>query len=158
MRRAKGVRTIRPIEDAIGHVRIHLNGVLSAQRDRLESDGSFQKDLLRIRSLRVEHTYALLAAESIEDLPAEASYETDRDDNNIEDLYRVAIRKLPEGVAQPGSTTEVVHESGSEHANTLLTWENTASDSRFSSRQKGTRAMRVASRGCLSVWMKNDCH
>jgi len=88
------------VEDAIGHVRIHLNGVLSAQRDRLESDGSFQKDLLRIRSLRVERSYALLAAESIEDLPAEASYETERDDNNIEDLYRVAIRKLPEGVAQ----------------------------------------------------------
>ena len=28
--------------------------------------------------------------------------------------------------AQPGSTTEVVHGRGSEHANTLLTWENTA--------------------------------
>jgi beta-galactosidase len=27
---------------------------------------------------------------------------------------------------EPGSTTEVVHGSGSEHANTLLTWENTA--------------------------------
>src|ERR1035437_1143743 len=26
---------------------------------------------------------------------------------------------------EPGSTTEVVHGSGSEHANTLLTWENT---------------------------------
>src|SRR5665647_3915640 len=44
----------------------------------------------------------------------------------------------------PGSTTEIVHKCGSEHANTLLTWENTASDSRFSSRQKGTRAMRVS--------------
>src|ERR1035437_8406196 len=47
-------------------------------------------------------------------------------------------------VPEPGSTTEVVHESGSEHANVLLTWENTASDSRFSSRQTGTRAMRVS--------------
>jgi hypothetical protein len=27
---------------------------------------------------------------------------------------------------QPGSTTELGHDCGSEHANTLLTWENTA--------------------------------
>src|ERR1035437_4385930 len=46
--------------------------------------------------------------------------------------------------SQPGSTTEVVHGSGSEHANVLLTWENTASDSRFSSRQKDIHAMRVS--------------
>jgi type III restriction enzyme len=56
--------------------------------------------LRRIRSLRVERSYALLAAESVDDLPVEASYDMARDDNNIEDLYRVAVRKLPEGVAQ----------------------------------------------------------
>ena len=33
------------------------------------------------------------------DLPTEAAYEVERDDNNIEDLFRVAMRKLPEGVA-----------------------------------------------------------
>src|SRR5665811_1387013 len=47
-------------------------------------------------------------------------------------------------VIQPGSTTEIVHGSGSEHANVLLTWENTAIDSRFSSRQKDIHAMRVS--------------
>src|SRR5664280_2322008 len=47
-------------------------------------------------------------------------------------------------VTEPGSTTEVVHGSGSEHANVLLTWENTAIDSRFSSRQKDIHAMRVS--------------
>ena len=88
------------VEDAIGHVRIHLNSVLEAQRKVLESDGTFAKDLQRIQSLRVERTYALLAAESLDDLPTEALYEMDRDDNNVEDLYRVAMRKLPEGVAQ----------------------------------------------------------
>lgn len=87
------------IEDAIAQVRIHLNGVLTAQRKRLESDGSFQADFARVRSLKIERSYALLAAESINDLPAEVSYEMDRDDNNIEDLYKVAKRKLPEGVA-----------------------------------------------------------
>lgn len=88
------------VEDAIAHVRIHLNSVLNAQRERLESDGSFAKNLQRIQSLRVERSYALLAAESFDDLPDEALYEMERDDNNVEDLYRVAMRKLPEGVAQ----------------------------------------------------------
>jgi type III restriction enzyme len=87
------------VEDAIAQVRIHLNGVLVAQRARLESDGRFQKDLKRIQSLKVERSYALLAAESMDDL-ADVDYETVRDDNNVEDLFRVAIRKLPEGVAK----------------------------------------------------------
>lgn len=88
------------VEEAQAQVRLHLNGVLIAQRARLETDGSFAKDLQRIRSLKVERSYALLAAETLDDLPTEVLYEMDRDDNNIEDLYRVAIRKLPEGVAQ----------------------------------------------------------
>jgi type III restriction enzyme len=87
------------VEDAIAHTRIVLNGVLHAQRKRLETDGTFQAELTRVRSLKIERSYALLAAESMADLPAELSYEMDRDDNNIEDLYRVAMRKLPEGVA-----------------------------------------------------------
>ncbi|MCY7290250.1 MAG: DEAD/DEAH box helicase family protein [Cryobacterium sp.] len=88
------------VENATAHVRNSLNSVLAAQRTILESDGTFQKDLARIRSLKVERTYALLAAETLDDLPMEISYEMDRDDNNIEDLYKVAMRKLPEGVAQ----------------------------------------------------------
>jgi type III restriction enzyme len=87
------------VEDAIAQIRIHLNGVLHAQRKRLESDGTFQAELARVRSLKIERSYALLAAESMKDLPLEVSYEMKRDDNNIEDLYRVAMRKLPEGVA-----------------------------------------------------------
>lgn len=87
------------VEDATAHFRIHLNGVLAAHRKRLESDGTFQAALLRVRSLKVERSYALLAAESLDDLPTETSYEMDRDDNNIQDLYKVAKRKLPEGVA-----------------------------------------------------------
>lgn len=88
------------VEDAIAQVRIHLTSVLDSQRQRLELDGSFGKTLARVRSLRVERTYALLAAESIEDLPAQISYEMALDDNNVNDLYRIARRKLPEGIAQ----------------------------------------------------------
>ena len=73
--------------------------MLATQRAKLETDGTFAKDLQRIRSLKVERSYALLAAESIDDLPSEVLYDMDRHDNNIEDLYRVAKRKLPEGVA-----------------------------------------------------------
>ena len=58
-------------------------------------------------------------------------------------LFDIRMQSQPAPV-QPGSTTEVVHGSGSEHANVLLTWENTASDSRFSSRQKDIHAMRVS--------------
>jgi hypothetical protein len=89
------------VEDALSQVRIHLNGVLATQHERLSSDGSFELDLRRIRSLRVVRTYALLSIESLDDLPTEDedAYEVSRDDNNIEDLYRVAMRKLPEGVA-----------------------------------------------------------
>ncbi|MDO3394910.1 DEAD/DEAH box helicase family protein [Nocardioides sp. SOB44] len=87
------------VEGAIAQVKAQLTAVLQAQRERLESDGTFQRDLERVRHLRIERSYALLAAETLEDLPGEASYEVDRDDNNIEDLYRVAKRKLPEGVA-----------------------------------------------------------
>jgi len=88
------------VEDALAQVRIHLTGVLDAQRQRLQADGSFQRTLRQIRSLKIERSYALLAAESIEDLPAETSYEMELDDNNVDDLYRVARRKLPEGIAQ----------------------------------------------------------
>jgi type III restriction enzyme len=88
------------IENAIAQVRIHLNGVLDAQRARLESAGSFRNDLRRIQSLKVERSYALLAVESMDDLADAVDYETARDDNNVEDLFRVALRKLPEGVAK----------------------------------------------------------
>lgn len=87
------------VEDALAHIHIHLNAVLVAQRQLLETDGTFAKDLQRIRSLKVERSYALLAAETLDDLPSEVLYDMERDDNNIEDLYRVAKRKLPEGVA-----------------------------------------------------------
>lgn len=87
------------VEDALAHIHIHLNAVLVAQRQLLEADGTFAKDLQRIRSLKVERSYALLAAETLDDLPTEFLYDMERDDNNIEDLYRVATRKLPEGVA-----------------------------------------------------------
>jgi type III restriction enzyme len=65
----------------------------------MEADGSFQKALTRIRSLRVERSYVLLSVDSMDDLPTEVSYEVDRDDNNIEDLFKTTKRKLPEGVA-----------------------------------------------------------
>ena len=87
------------VEDALAQVRIQLVGVLKTQRARLESDGTFQKELARVRSLRIERSYALLAAETMDDLPETGSYDIARDDNNIEDLFRVAKRKLPEGVA-----------------------------------------------------------
>lgn len=88
------------VEDALSQIRIHLNGVLKTQRQRLERDGSFAKALTRVRSLKIERSYALLAADSLDDLPDEVLYEIDRDDNKIEDLFKVAKRKLPEGVAQ----------------------------------------------------------
>ncbi len=88
------------VENAVDQVRDYLAGVLDAQRRRLESDGSFALTLKRIRSLKMERSYALLAAESLDDLPETAEYEMDLDDNNVDDLYRVAKRKLPEGVAQ----------------------------------------------------------
>lgn len=87
------------IEDAVAQVRIKLNGVLATERRRMEKDKSFQKALQRVRSVRVERSYVLLSVETIDDLPVEDSYEMDRDDNNIEDLFRAAKRKLPEGVA-----------------------------------------------------------
>lgn len=90
----------RVVENAILQVQTHLLGVLAAQRQRLESDGTFQRTLRRIRSLKIERSYALLAAESVDDLPEDSSYEMVLDDNNVDDLYRVAKRKLPEGIAQ----------------------------------------------------------
>ncbi|MBE7192971.1 MAG: DEAD/DEAH box helicase family protein [Gordonia polyisoprenivorans] len=88
------------VEDALAQVRVHLTGVLDAQRQLLELDGSFDATIRQIRSLRIERSYALLAADSIEDLPGAASYEMELDDNNVDDLYRIARRKLPEGIAQ----------------------------------------------------------
>jgi len=88
------------VEDALAQVRKHLVNVLDGRRQQLEHDGAFDRALSRVRSLRVERSYALLAAESIEALPSEASYEMDLDDNNVDDLYKLARRKLPEGIAQ----------------------------------------------------------
>lgn len=101
------------VEDALAQVRIHLNGVLKTQRLRLESDGTFQKELTRVRSLKIERSYALLATEKMDDLPEGASYDIARDDNNVEDLYRVAKRKLPEGVAT-NYWNDVINEQGSD--------------------------------------------
>lgn len=47
----------------------------------------------------------------MDDLPEEVLYEMERDDNNIEDLYRVAKRKLPEGVATH-YWNEVINDQG----------------------------------------------
>lgn len=88
------------VEDAINHARLHLVGTLASYRQRLEADGTFARSLRQIKSLRVERSFALLAAESLDDLPTiEESYEMPLDGNNVEDLFRVAKRKLPEGIA-----------------------------------------------------------
>ncbi|MDN4175579.1 DEAD/DEAH box helicase family protein [Nocardioides sp. SOB77] len=87
------------VEDAVSQARIHMNGVLRAQRQRLEADGSFQSGMARLRQLKIERSYVLLAADSLDDLPESTDYEVSRDDNNVDDLFRVAKRKLPEGVA-----------------------------------------------------------
>lgn len=88
------------VEDAINHVRLHIVGTLAAHRTRLEADGSFSRSLRQIKSLRVERSIALLAAETLDDLPEFGdSYEMLLDGNNVEDLFRVAKRKLPEGIA-----------------------------------------------------------
>lgn len=87
------------IEDAIKQARVHLMGILDAQRERLESDGTFQKTLRQIQSLKIERSYALLAVEDVSDLPDVDSYEMFLDAHNVDDLFRVAKRKLPEGLA-----------------------------------------------------------
>ncbi|GAA1434328.1 hypothetical protein GCM10009641_27320 [Mycobacterium cookii] len=87
------------VEDALTQARIHPLGVLKTRRQAMEADGSFKAALDKIRALRIERSYLLLAADSMDDLPAEVQYDLDRDDNNIEDLFRVAKRKLPEGLA-----------------------------------------------------------
>ncbi|GAA3104744.1 hypothetical protein GCM10010464_79920 [Pseudonocardia yunnanensis] len=53
----------------------------------------------RDRSSKIERSYALLAIDSIDGLPAEVEYEMERADNNIQDLSKVAERMLPEAVA-----------------------------------------------------------
>ena len=102
------------VEDAIAQIRIILNAVLDGQRKKLENDGTFQADLSRVRAMKIERSYALLAAESMDDLPADVFYEVERDDNNIEDLYRVALRKLPEGVAA-NYWNQVIDEQGTDN-------------------------------------------
>jgi type III restriction enzyme len=88
------------VEDAQAQVRIQLNGVLAAHRERLELDGTFQGALEKVRNLKVERSIVLVAVESLGDLPASVSYQMARDDNNVDDLFRVAMRKFPEGLAQ----------------------------------------------------------
>jgi type III restriction enzyme len=87
------------VEDAAAQAKIVLNGALKAERARLENDGSFQQALSRVRSLKIDRSYVLLSAETLADLPEDDEQVMERDDNNIADLYRVAKRKLPEGVA-----------------------------------------------------------
>lgn len=88
------------VEDAINHARMHLVGTLAAYRERLEADGTFARNLRQIKSLRVERSVALLAADSLKDLPPfDEVYEMPLDNNNVEDMFRVAKRKLPEGIA-----------------------------------------------------------
>lgn len=101
------------VEDATSKARIVLIAVLDGQRKKLESDGTFQADLSRVRAMKIERSYALLAAESLDDLPTEVAYDVERDDNNIEDLFRVAKRKLPEGIAT-NYWSKVIGEQGAD--------------------------------------------
>lgn len=101
------------VEDAVAQARITLNGTLKSERARLENDGSFQLALARVRSLKIDRSYVLLAAESLDDLPEDDELVMERDDNNIEDLYRVAKRKLPEGVAS-NYWNDVIEDQGDE--------------------------------------------
>lgn len=87
-------------EDAINDALSRLLGTLDTARDGLEADGSFEKTLRQVKSLRIERSHALLGVESLTDLPDEATYDMILDENNVEDLFKVARRKLPEGVAQ----------------------------------------------------------
>lgn len=88
------------IENALERAMVLLMGVLDTQRTILENDGTLQAAVKQIRSLRVERSYALLAALSLNDLPESVSYEMELDDNNVDDLFRVSHRRLPEGLAK----------------------------------------------------------
>jgi type III restriction enzyme len=99
------------VEDATAQAKIILNGALRGERARLENDGSFQQALARVRSLKIDRSYVLLSAETLADLPEDDEQVMERDDNNIDDLYRVAKRKLPEGVAV-NYWNEVIDEQG----------------------------------------------
>jgi type III restriction enzyme len=103
------------VEDAVEQTRIQLNGVLRTEREKMEADGTFQKALERVRSVKVERSYVLLSVESMDDLPEEASYDVQRDDNNVEDLFKTAKRKLPEGVATNYWNELIEHQSADEY-------------------------------------------
>ena len=53
------------VEDAVAQARITPNGTLKAERSRLDNDGFFQKELLRVRSLKIERSYVWLSAETL---------------------------------------------------------------------------------------------
>lgn len=138
------------VEDAISQVRVHLNGVLKAQRERLEGDGTFQRDLARVRALRIQRSYALLAAESLDDLPEEVAYDLDRDDNNIEDLYKVAQRRLPEGVAK-NYWNQVIDEQGDDDFDPT---EAKAIVAVLALHQEVVEAVESASEQLVRTWMR----
>ena len=76
-------RTHRPDTRSI------LNGVLQAQRRRAGDRWNIRRRFgARSQTLKIERSYVLLAAESMDDsLPVPESQSMDRDDNNIEDLF-----------------------------------------------------------------------
>jgi len=87
-------------EDAVAQTRERLLDTLAAEQRTLTSNGELQGTLEHIRKLRVERSYALLSATSIDDLPPPADYDMELDAKNVDDLFRVARRKFPEGLAQ----------------------------------------------------------
>lgn len=88
------------VEGAVKRANDRLLQTLEMRQDEKSLDGELQLAVRRIRSLKVERSYALLAAETLGDLPQNVSYEMALDDKNVDDLFRVSQRKLPEGLAK----------------------------------------------------------
>ena len=87
------------LEEAIDQALALMKGVLTTQRAAAESDGTFSAGLDRVRSVQLVESAALLSAETMDDLPDGSEDTIELDDNNIDDLFKVAKRKLPEGLA-----------------------------------------------------------
>ncbi|MDO5878275.1 MULTISPECIES: DEAD/DEAH box helicase family protein [Paenarthrobacter] len=87
------------LDTAVKDSYTRLLGILDAARTRLMENGQFEKMVERLRTLDIERQFVNIGTTTFDWSEDAKPYAVILDDHNVDDLFQVATRKLPEGLA-----------------------------------------------------------
>lgn len=87
------------LDTAVKDSYTQLLGILDAARTRLTQNGQFDKMVQRLRTLDIERQFVTIGSTTFDWASEASTYAVVLDDHNVDDLFQVATRRLPEGLA-----------------------------------------------------------